>query len=177
MIISVEELKEHITTDKTDSVLEGMLQALELKIRSYTNNRFHQFPSVRVKADIKGGVFIFNTLTTFKVGDTVQVTVGDRAIDCGIYTIKESNSTTFTVNEDVPDMAAVDVIKVRYPHDVKMGVVDIMEWKLKNQDKVGLTSETISRHSQTFDRTSINKKFGVPNDLVGFLNDHIKARF
>lgn len=177
MIISVDELKEHITTDKSDSELEDMLQALELTIRKYTNNRFHQVPAVRVKGDIVGGVFTFKSLTTFKAGDTVQVTAGDRAIDCGIYTIKESNSTTFTVNEDVPDMVAVDVIKVRYPHDVKMGVVDIVAWKLKNKGKAGLTSETISRHSQTFDRTSIHKDFGVPNDLVGFLKLYKKPYF
>lgn len=177
MIISVEELKNHITTDKADLELEDILRAVELQIRGYTHNRFHQFPAVRAKGNIVGGVFTFNSLTAFKAGDTVQVTSGARAIDCGIYTIKESNSTTFTVNEDVPDMTAVDVIKVCYPHDVKMGVVDIVEWKLKNKDKAGLTSETISRHSQTFDRTSIHKDFGVPNELVGFLKHYIKPRF
>jgi len=178
MIISVEELKKHIVTDKTDSELEAKLQALELKIRNYTNNRFHQIPLVRIKADIIEGVFISASPIPFKVGDTVQVTYGDKATDCGIYTVKEVNDLVFTVNEDLPDMLGVKVTKVLYKADVKMGVVEMVKWDLEKRDKVGIKSETISRHSVTYaDSSEYNSKLDYPKALCGFLNDHMKPRF
>lgn len=176
MIISVDELKKRITTDLEDSVLEARLQALELQIRNYTNNRFLKTPYVRINADVLEGLFISDSVP-FKVGDTVQVSVGDNAIDCGIYTIKEVLDGGFTVNEDVDDIANTTVSLVHYKADVKNGVVELLDWKLKNSDKIGIQSETISRHSQTFDRGSIDGNFGVPRDLLGFLKPYKKASF
>ena len=177
MIISVEDVKKRITTNLEDSVLEEKLQALEVQIREYTNNRFLKKPYVRINAEILGGVFISESLIPFKVGDTVQVSVGNMAIDCGVYTVKEINGTTFTVNEDVDDITNTTVSLVQYKADVRIGVVELLDWKLKNADKVGLSAETISRHSQTFDRTSIDKNFGVPNDLLAFLKPYKNPRF
>lgn len=177
MIISVEDAKKRITTNLEDSVLEEKLQALEVQIREYTNNRFLKKPYVRINAEILGGVFISESLIPFKVGDTVQVSVGNSAIDCGVYTVKEVSDTTFTVNEDVDDITNTTVSLVQYKADVRIGVVELLDWKLKNADKVGLSAETISRHSQTFDRTSIDKNFGVPNDLLAFLKPYKNPRF
>ena len=178
MIISVEDVKKRITTNLEDSVLEEKLQALEVQIREYTNNRFLKKPYVRINAEILGGVFVSDSVIPFKVGDTVQVSVGSIAIDCGVYTVKEITSdTTFTVNEDVDDITNTTVSLVQYKADVRIGVVELLDWKLKNADKVGLSAETISRHSQTFDRTSIDKNFGVPNDLLAFLKPYKNPRF
>lgn len=178
MIISVAELKQYITTNVSDAVLEAKLQALELKIRNYTNNRFHQMPLVRIEADIVGGIFVSESLIPFKVGDTVQVTLGDKATDYGIYTVKEVNGLTFAVNEDVSDMAQIKVTKVLYKADVKMGVVDMLKWDLEKRDKVGIKSETISRHSVTYaDTSEFNAKLDYPKTLCGFLNAYIKPRF
>jgi hypothetical protein len=175
MIISVDELKEHVKTTKADKVLEDMLQALELSVREYTNNRFYQTPSVRIQADVRGGVFMSESIP-FAVGDTVQVTCGDNAADCGIYTIKEITDTTFMVNEDVPDMDSVAVNKVKYPASVKMGVVNMMKWDLENREKVGIQSETISRHSVTyFNMDGDNSMMGYPKSLLGFLRPYKKA--
>ena len=177
MIISVEDVKKRITTNLDDSVLEEKLQALEVQVREYTNNRFLKKPYVRINADIRGGVFTSESLIPFKVGDTIQVSVGRDAIDCGLYTVKEISGTTFTVNEDVDDITNTTVSLVQYKADVRIGVVELLDWKLKNADKVGLSAETISRHSQTFDRTSIDKNFGVPNDLLTFLKPYKNPRF
>ena len=177
MIISVDELKKRITTNLDDTVLEEKLQALEVQIRNYTNNRFLKMPYVRIDAEIMGGVFMSDSLIPFKVGDTVQVSVGNMAIDCGVYTVKEINGTTFTVNEEVDDITNTTVSLVQYKADVRIGVVELLDWKLKNADKVGLSAETISRHSQTFDRASIDKNFGVPNDLLAFLKPYKNPRF
>jgi hypothetical protein len=177
MIISVEDVKKRITTNLDDSVLEEKLQALEVQVREYTNNRFLKKPYVRINADIQGGVFMSESLIPFKVGDTVQVSVNRDAIDCGVYTVKEITGNTFTVNEDVDDITNTTVSLVQYKADVRIGVVELLDWKLKNADKVGLSAETISRHSQTFDRTSIDKNFGVPNDLLAFLKPYKNPRF
>jgi hypothetical protein len=178
MIISISELREHIKTDISDSVLEARLQALELKIRKYTNNRFHQVPMVRVKAEVTGGVVQAMTNVPFKVGDTVQITYGASAIDCGLYTVKEVDGDTFTVNEDVPDLESVDVFKVKYGMDVVLGVVEMIRWDLDKRDKVGIKSETISRHSVTYsDTTDFDSKLDYPSTLCGFLKSYMKPRF
>lgn len=176
MIMTVEELKQYITTNANDSVLEAKLQALELSIRRYTNNRFQQ--RARIKADIIAGVFIADGSIPFEVGDTIQVTEGDAATDCGIYTITEITGDTFVVKEDIEDYAMANVIKVKYPADVKMGVANMLDWDLHHRDKVGIQSETISRHSVTyFNMDGNNSTLGYPNSLVGFLKPHMKARF
>jgi len=115
MIITVEELKQHVDTALEDQALEAMLQALELSIHGYTNNNF-----VRVLAKNNGA----------------------------------------------------------YPMDVKMGVINLMKWELNNRDKVGVASESISRHSVTyFDMTGDNSSMGYPKALLGFLKPYRRARF
>lgn len=115
MILTVEELKQHVDTAVEDQALEAMLQALELSIQGYTNNNFKR--------------------------------------------VLENNNG-------------------KYPMDVKMGVVNLMKWELNNRDKVGVASESISRHSVTyFDMTGDNSVNGYPKALMGFLKPYMKARF
>lgn len=67
---------------------------------------------------------------------------------------------------------------VVYPADIKMGVVNLLKWELGNRDKVGIASETISRHSVTYvDQTAANTLMGYPASLMGFLKPYMKARF
>ena len=65
-----------------------------------------------------------------------------------------------------------------YPMDVKMGAVNLMKWELNNRDKVGIASESISRHSVTYvDQTGANTLMGYPVALMGFLRPYKRARF
>ena len=65
-----------------------------------------------------------------------------------------------------------------YPMDIKMGVLDMLKWDLENRKKVGIQSETISRHSVTyFNMDGDNSTIGYPKALVGFLKPYKKARF
>ena len=115
MLMTVSELRQFITTDIEDSVLEVMLQALELSIHGYTNNNFHR--------------------------------------------ILEKNNG-------------------EYPADVKMGVVNLVKWELESRGKIGVASETISRHSVTYiDFNGENAIMGYPKALMGFLRPYKKARF
>lgn len=175
MIMSVKEFKTFVTTDIADEVIEAKLQALEMLIRKYTNNNF-QKRSYRRTADIVGGLFLVEALTPFKVGDTVQIT--ESQLNEGLFIVNEADDSTFTVNEEVEDETGVLVTKIVYPMDVKMGVVNMMKWDIENRDKVGIQSETISRHSVTyFNMDGDNSTMGFPKSLVDFLKPYMKARF
>lgn len=176
MIMTVAELKQYIATDEAEQALEARLQALELLIRAYTNNNF-QVRAVRCEADVTGGLFVVEVLTPFAVGDTVQVT--DSSLNAGLYTVKAVEDSTFTVKESGL-RGEIDVLctLVKYPADVKMGVVNLMRWELDNREKVGVAAETISRHSVTyFDMNGDNAVMGYPKSLLGFLQPYMKARF
>lgn len=115
MLMAISELRQFITTDAEDSVLEAILQALELSIHGYTNNNFKR--------------------------------------------VLENNNG-------------------EYPADVKMGVVNLLKWELNCRDKVGVASESISRHSVTyFNMDGDNSVMGYPKSLLGFLKPYKRARF
>ena len=178
MILNVSELKQYITTEETDQVLEAKLQALELLIRAYTNNNFQirAFRAVAV-AVAQGNKLLFNSPVPFKVGDTLQITESDFMQD-ELVTVLTVEESSITVSGELSDESGVVVTKVKYPMDVKMGVVNLMKWELDNREKVGVASETISRHSVTYvDQTGDNTVMGYPVALMGFLKPYRKARF
>ena len=114
MVLSVEELRKHLTTEESDEVLEAKLEAMERVVKLYTNNNFKRH-----------------------LTDTGE-----------------------------------------YPMDVKMGVVNLMKWELERRDKVGVSSESISRHSVTFfDMSEENTAMGFPVALLGFLKPYKRVRF
>lgn len=177
MIMTVDELRQYITTDEVDQVLEAKLQALELLIRAYTNNNFQKraFRAVAVAVS-EGNRLLTAASNPFKPGDTLQIT--DTELNEGLFTVETSKSDTITVKEDLIDESGVIVTKVVYPADVKMGCVNLMKWELDNREKVGVASETISRHSVTyFNMDGDNSLMGYPKSLLGFLKPHKRARF
>ena len=172
MLMTVAELRRYINTEDDDQVLEAKLQALELMVREYTNNNF-QKRAYRRAADIVGGLFVCDALVPFKVGDTVQIC---SKYNEGLYTIATVDDAVFTVKEEVTDEDDVLVTLVHYPFDVKMGVVNMFKWDMEK--KVGVQSETISRHSVTyFNMDGENSLLGYPKSLLGFLRHYKKARF
>ena len=178
MILSVAELKKYITTEDDDDMLEAKLQALELLIRAYTNNNFQirAFRAVAV-AVAEGNTLLFNSTVPFKVGDTLQITESDFMQD-ELVTVLTIDESSITVSGELSDESGVVVTKVKDPTDVKMGIVNLMKWELNNREKVGVASETISRHSVTYvDQTGENTINGYPVALMGFLKPYIKARF
>lgn len=178
MLMKIDELKQFVTTNDSDIVLAAKMSALETMIRSYTNNRFHAKPLVRIEAFVRGGVFLSDALIPFSVGDTVQVTKGDKAEDLGLYTVKEIDGATFTVNEPIADIDDINVTLVAYDMNIKVGVANLLRWEAVNRDKVGIQSESISRHSVTYaDTTGENSLMGYPKAMMGFLKPYVKARF
>lgn len=177
MIMTVAELRQFVTTDETDTAIEARLQALELLIRGYTNNNFQKRPFRAVAvAFADRNQLICPTDTPFKAGDTLQIS--DSELNSGLVTVNAVDGQTVTVSEDLYDESGVVVTKVVYPADVKLGVARMLQWKLDNGDKVGVQSETISRHSVTyFNMDGDNSSMGYPKSLLGFLKPYKKARF
>ena len=175
MIMTVAEFREHVETDVPDNVLESRLNAIELFIRKHTYNSFQVKGTGRI-ADVVGGLFTVEALNPYKVGDTIHVSGSDK--NDGLYTIKEADDHSFRVNEPTRDEIDIFVTLVDYPADVKMGVVGLMKYDLESRKKVGIQSETISRHSVTYkvpDASDTVK--GYPQHLMGFLEGYMKARF
>lgn len=175
MILTVEEFRTHYQTDESDAMLEEKLKAIELMIRAYTNNNFIA-RGFRQDISITNGSFSGAYLLPFKVGDTVMITKSQW--HDGLYTIRAIDGTSFTVNEateQINDAGAVT--KVLYPLDVVMGAVNLMKWDLERRDKVGIASETLSRHSVTYaDMTNDNTLVGYPKMLISFLFPYKRAR-
>ena len=174
MIISVEDFKKHVETTLEDSVLGGKLQALELLIRKHTNNNF-QNRGIRFQCNIMQ-TKLYLTTPFLKKGDTVQLS--ESIYSDGIYVIKEVEESFVVLDKPLYDETDVLVTKVEYPMDVVMGAINMMKWDLENRDKVGIQSETISRHSVTyFNMDGDNSSMGYPKSLLGFLVPYKKARF
>ena len=177
MIMTVAELRQFVTTEETDQALEARLQALELLIRGFTNNNFQKRPFRAVAVAVAdGNQLLCPVVTPFKAGDTLQISESD--LNSGLVTVKTVEGQTVTVNEDLYDESGVVITKVVYPADVKQGVARMLQWQLDNGDKVGVQSETISRHSVTyFNMDGDNSSMGFPKSLLGFLKPYKKARF
>lgn len=174
MIISISKIKEFVSLDGwTDARIEHKLKAIESVIRKYTNNNF-QDVDYRRTADIVGGLFIAEALIPFESGDTVQIS--ESKLNKGLFTIDEVEDGTFTVEEEVKDERDVLVTKITYPEDVIDCVINLMEWEVKHRQKVGIKSETLSRHSVTYEDSS--QMFnGYPVGILNALNLYKKARF
>ena len=174
MIISVEKAKSLITFPGwTDEKIEMKLKAVEQTIRAYTNNNF-QNRGIRIQACIRAGVFMSESLIPFSVDDTVQVS--ESRYNSGLFTVSvESDDTTFMVHEDTRDEDDVLVTKVEYPADVVNCCVELMEWAVNFAGKVGIKSETLSRHSVTYE-DSATMFMGYPASLLGCLKPYRKAR-
>ena len=173
MIISVEKAKSLISFPNwTDEKIEMKLKAVEQTIRAYTNNNF-QNRGIRVQADIAAGVFMSEALIPFSVGDTVQVS--ESRYNKGLCTVSTADDRTFMVDEETRDEDSVLVTKIEYPADVVNCCVELMEWAVNFAGKVGIKSETLSRHSVTYE-DSASMFMGYPASLLGCLKPYRKAR-
>lgn len=165
MIMTIEEFRSYIATEEPDAVIEARLGAIEQLVRSYTHNNF-QKRNIRAVASIIGGTLIVDP-AVFQEGDTVEIS--GSLYNEGVYVFPVTGLT---------DEDSVTVTKVVYPADVKLGVINMIKWDLENRDKVGVQSETISRHSVTyFNLDGDNSVVGFPKSLIGFLEPYRKARF
>ena len=175
MIVSVDKvMKLPEFVGQTESVIAEKLDAVEVLIRAYTNNNF-QNRYVRFLAESLGNR-LMGVSDFLKVGDTVQISQSN--VNDGLYTITEISDTFIRVDGNLYRYPDNLVTKVEYPADIKAGVIDLLKWEVKNRQKVGIKSETLSRHSVSYyDQDANNQVMGYPVALLGFLKPYIKARF
>ena len=171
MILTEEELAaaaEKLKVDIND--LKFQAEGIESFIRDYTNNNFI-IRSVRIITPSKHGK-LETVSPNFKVGDTVQISGTD--LNDGLYVLTELNGT---LDRDVLDCDKNIVTLVRYPLAVKLGVVKMLEYTAKTADKVGIASETLSRHSVSYVHSNDNSAYDYPESYISFLKPYMKARF
>lgn len=175
MIISVDEAVYNLNLEGTDTkILQNKLNALELLIRKYTNNNF-QNRNIRFIGHSTNNK-IFGGHPFIRVGDTVQVS--ESKVNDGLYIVTEVEKKFIKTNKELFDVKFNTITKIIYPEDVKMGVVNLLKYEIEMRDKVGIKSESVSRHSVTyFDLDTNNQVMGYPVSLLGFLKPYVKARF
>lgn len=173
MIIDIAKLKKELDrNDISDNSLCRKIKAVEKAIRAYTNNNF-QNRLVRYEAPSNNNALLF-TSPYLAVGDTLQIT---QSINEGLYQIIEIDGCVQCDSVLYPCEYNL-VTKVEYPEDIIEGCINLLKWEIENRDKVGVQSETISRHSVTyFNQDASNTLMGYPVALLGFLKPYIKARF
>lgn len=172
MIISVAELKKQVNcgTD-TDDLITTKLKAIEAVIRAYTHNNFQQ-RMVRF-AGRSSGMNVYGEPQYMSIGDTVQIS--GSGVNDGLYQITDVTSDHIQLDQFVKTVDFNLVTKISYPADVIQCAVDLYRWKQNNGDKVGIKSETISRHSVTYE-DSATLFMGYPVGILNGLNLHMKAR-
>ena len=172
MIISVEDLKNQINCGTTtDEQIAVKLNAIEAVIRAYTNNNFQQ-RGVRFVGR-SDEMNLYGDTQFFAVGDTVQVS--GSLVNDGLYQITSVQSDYIQVDKTLTPTDFNLVTKVKYPADVIQCAVDLYKWKQNMGEKVGIKSETISRHSVTYE-DSATLFMGYPTGVLNGLNLYKKAR-
>lgn len=176
MIISVEQAKREIADFKgwQDSKIERKLNAIEQAIRSYTQNNF-QKRGIRADCAVIAQN-VYGEVLGLNVGDTIQIT--ESQFNDGLFVVEAIEGKMITVDKMLIDESHILVTKVEYPADVVECAYDLLEWDLNHGNKVGVQSETISRHSVTyFNMDGENSIMGYPKSLMGSLRPYMKARF
>ena len=171
MIITVEELKAVSELSSIpDEQLAVMCEGIEDFIRQYTNNNFtvknvtFNTPSMNGKLDTVSPII--------KVGDTVLIS--NSKYNNGVYVITNVDGT---LDKELLDDDNNKITLVKYPPSIKLGVVKLLQYNAKMDDKVGISSESLSRHSVSYAQPSSDSVGGYPSSLMSFLKPYMKARF
>lgn len=174
MIISVEAAKEQMNlAGWTDAKIKRKLDSIEAAIRKYCNNNF-QNRNIRCTTAIIDGI-LCNVHTVMKAGDTVQISASK--YNDGLYVLEENQEGLLVPDRKLTDEGHVMVTKIEYPADIVDSAFDLLEWESTMREKVGIASETISRHSVTyFANDASNTVEGYPAALFGRCKKYRKAR-
>lgn len=173
MIISVEEIKQLIEFKNwTDAKIERKLNAIEQTVRKYTHNNF-QNRNIRSEGAAMAQK-IYGHVPGLNVGNTIQIS--ESRFNDGLYVVVAIEGNFITLDKALIDESHVLVTKVEYPADVVDCAVELMEWNLNFGGKVGIKSETLSRHSLTYE-DSTTLFMGYPVGILNGLKMYMKARF
>ena len=171
MIITIDELKKVSELSKlTDEQLSTMSEGIEDFIRRYTNNPFTVRNVTFNTPSINGKLATVSPL--FKAGDTVLITNSN--YNNGVYVLTDADGT---LDKELFDDSSNKITLVRYPVAVKSGVIKLLQYSVKMDSKVGISSESLSRHSVSYAQPTSDSIGGYPAHLMTFLQPFMKARF
>ena len=171
MIITVEELKNFSELSSIpDERLELMSKGIEDFIRQYTNNNFINKNVTFNTPSLNGKLYTVSPL--FKVGDTVLIS--NSKYNNGVYVINDLDGT---LDKELFDDENNKVTLVKYPPAIKLGVVKLLQYNAKMDSKVGISSESLSRHSVSYVQPTSDSIGGYPASMMSFLKPYMKARF
>ena len=172
MIITAADLKKDVNCgNATDEQITIKLKAIETVIRKYTENNFQQ-RGIRF-AGHSSGLKVYGEPKNFQIGDTVQISSSD--VNDGLYQVTDVGNDYIQLDEFLLDADYNLVTKVKYPADVIQCAVDLYRWKQNMGEKVGIKSETISRHSVTYEDSG-TLFMGYPVGILNGLSLYKKAR-
>ena len=171
MIITVEELKQvSELSDLPNDQLSTMCEGIEDFIRQYTNNNFTVKNVTFNTPSTNGKLATVSPL--FKVGDTVLIS--NSKYNNGVYLLTDVYGT---LDKELFDDDNNKVTLVKYPPAIKLGVIKLLQYNVKMDNKMGIASESISRHSVSYAQPSSDSIGGYPSSLMSFLKPYMKARF
>lgn len=157
--------------DKSDET-ERKLKAIESLVRAYTNNNFQlkaaRFWGAAVDGKIRGGSPYID------IGDTVEI--GQSDINAGLYTVVAITATETELDRPLFDSDNVMVTKIVYPEAVQETAIQMLSWDLKQRQKLGVASESLSRHSISYADQNANQVSGYPASIMSTLAPWVKMR-
>ena len=172
MIVDIQTAMDYIGGTAPGERVIGKLKAIEGIIRDYTHNNFQE-RRIRFYAPAVDDILKANS-SYLEGGDSIEIS---ESINSGVYTVTNIESGGIKVDKKLYDVPHNMVTKIVYPEAVKNGALNLLKWDIENRDKVGIKSETISRHQVTYFDMDSNSESGYPSSLMGFLDPYIQPRY
>lgn len=152
--------------------LKRQMAAVENTIREHTKNNF-QNRAIRFEAETEGNT-VKGTHQFLRKGDTIQIS---ESVNNGLYVIEDMTNGVIKVDGELHSTEHNLITKVEYPADIIDGAIELLKWRVNFGGKLGIKSESISRHSVTYYDNASQNANGYPVALMAFLQPYMKARF
>lgn len=161
------------------SITQADLDALEQKVRTLTNNKFHHSHIKNHNlALMDNQIITTDELIGFKEGNRIEI-VGTKYND-GLYNIIAVDDHTITVNADfiLETNKEAFVVRIDYPVDLANSLKEIIRYQTKMANKTGVKTERVSRTSVTYhDVNSTDNIEGIPSSYWSFIRKYRKIRW
>ena len=173
MIISLEDAKTHVDLKGwTDERILLKLKAIEKTVRKYTNNNF-QNRNIRGVCAVDEQSMIYGIIPGIKAGDTIQIS--ESKYNSGLYVVDAVTDDQIIVSKELTAEESFLVTKIEYPENVIECCINLLEWSITHGSKVGIKSETLSRHTVTYEDSGTLYD-GYPIGILNGLKMYKKAR-
>ncbi|MBD5468886.1 MAG: hypothetical protein HDR21_12130 [Lachnospiraceae bacterium] len=175
MVVSIEDALRVVGQEIPEEVLKRKILAIESLIRDETGNGFQDRHARFYAESTEDGLVCVFANSFLAAGDTVEI---GESVNAGLFTVAELTQSLIRLDRQLYPAKRNMVTKIVYPPAVQEGVLQMLQWDFNMRSKVGIKSETLSRHSVSYyDMDAGNSQNGYPRSLLGFLEPYYKARF